>query len=614
MDEILVTVYGYKESYNPHYYSVWTVLSGMKDGYIKSRISRYWNNEIQKDELPVIIFSASEMKGIGKIAENVSKHSGLILIDIDRGKNKHVDMFALKQRVSADPHTLSCFISPSQNGLKILLKTNIESISLHEIYFEHVKNYIEKTYNIIVDTSGSNVNRLCFISFDENIYINISSTIFILSEEDIRNSVIATPIDYIGSLSGNSDQEFKFEKGVITTPVSNIYDIYSNIFSRYRYKVIMVGNDPFFYLLQLQYDSNYINYRTTINEELFAGTEDNPLSIEEGVYYCEIGLKGNSTRIQKGKRNKTIANFAIKLIFNNPFASFNRLLEILNMLNEHYCREPLTNKEVWNILSYNYNRFMKGKLKFGNYVRRKYVFHSRLYQWKDIDIVTAIKIKQKEAFQAYIQGKLSRGEKLIYNTIEFLMQKDKVITVGKLHNECGLSESTIKRYLRRYEDSLKSIIDTHNAEIRKTKKKKVKSKTSGSSPKKIKKIELCTPSISDCENSSSIVHVTSNDTGSISSTEKREKVTMFNTSITPAVIRALFGSIYQNEKFSHDKRIESKFYRLFEEKAKEYTHHELLLINQKHEILKQEDQSIRLKIILEFISLRSEFLRKSIIE
>lgn len=49
---------------------------------------------------------------------------------------------------------------------------------LHKHTFNQVKDYYERELNVLIDPSGKNVTRLCFVCWDELLYLNPSSSIF----------------------------------------------------------------------------------------------------------------------------------------------------------------------------------------------------------------------------------------------------------------------------------------------------------------------------------------------------------------------------------------------------------------------------------------------------
>lgn len=121
-----------------------------------------------KKNLPVVLFSG-EFKG--RYDEALERHSKFIVLDFD-----HIDVAASKAILSTDPYVYSCWVSPSGDGLKALVKvTNPER---HRDHFRALRTYFHKQYDLEVDESGINESRACFESYDPDIVINDDSSAF----------------------------------------------------------------------------------------------------------------------------------------------------------------------------------------------------------------------------------------------------------------------------------------------------------------------------------------------------------------------------------------------------------------------------------------------------
>lgn len=96
-------------------------------------------------------------------------HSGYLVIDFDNIN----DVISLRKLLLNDKSitTVLIFVSPSGNGLKWVIEFDIDKYS-HETYFDGVVEYFSKEYNIIVDKSGRDIPRTCFICHDKDAYIN----------------------------------------------------------------------------------------------------------------------------------------------------------------------------------------------------------------------------------------------------------------------------------------------------------------------------------------------------------------------------------------------------------------------------------------------------------
>ena len=96
-------------------------------------------------------------------------HSGLMCLDFD-----HVDNIGeLKQQLLNHEYfdTELLFVSPSGNGLKWIIPVDLKGWE-HSRYFKAVANCIKATGLPLVDMSGSDVARSCFLSYDPQAYIN----------------------------------------------------------------------------------------------------------------------------------------------------------------------------------------------------------------------------------------------------------------------------------------------------------------------------------------------------------------------------------------------------------------------------------------------------------
>ncbi|MCP9761481.1 BT4734/BF3469 family protein [Lacihabitans soyangensis] len=97
------------------------------------------------------------------------KHSGYLAIDFD-----HIpDLESLKTQLLNDAffETQMLFKSPSGDGLKWIISIDITQ-NTHQDWFMAIKNYLEQTYQLKVDSAGIDVSRACFLPNDPQIFIN----------------------------------------------------------------------------------------------------------------------------------------------------------------------------------------------------------------------------------------------------------------------------------------------------------------------------------------------------------------------------------------------------------------------------------------------------------
>jgi hypothetical protein len=128
----------------------------------------------KKKELPAVTFSGSFANAHKK--DNLKDYSRLIVVDID---NIGWGINEIKQKLVDDKHIIAVWISPSGTGLKCLISTS-QSQDYHKDAFDQILEYFKAYYNIDIDKTGSDLCRLCYVSYDENIKINASFEPFIV--------------------------------------------------------------------------------------------------------------------------------------------------------------------------------------------------------------------------------------------------------------------------------------------------------------------------------------------------------------------------------------------------------------------------------------------------
>lgn len=129
-----------------------------------------------KRKLPYFI--GAEFKDNFRCSENFCKVDFLIL-DIDAFGDQD-KIVALKQTISKDARVMLAFISPSGNGLKILFQLSSPMYSLKEYsnFYQIFSRSFAKQYALekFVDFSTNDATRICFLSYDENVFYNNKAT------------------------------------------------------------------------------------------------------------------------------------------------------------------------------------------------------------------------------------------------------------------------------------------------------------------------------------------------------------------------------------------------------------------------------------------------------
>jgi len=167
----MITIFKNIFSKEPHYITVEKALERIKTGVsktlvedIRMALDKEKANKL-KLNLPSICFSGKF--GNDRKDEQLIQHSGFIVLDFD-------DVSDLRDRQSdiiTHDFVYACWVSPSGNGLKALVK--IADGKKHREHFQALQEIFPE-----IDKSGINVSRVCYESFDPDIYINESATIF----------------------------------------------------------------------------------------------------------------------------------------------------------------------------------------------------------------------------------------------------------------------------------------------------------------------------------------------------------------------------------------------------------------------------------------------------
>lgn len=128
-----------------------------------------------KAALPGVCFNGTFKT---RSASGLLKHSGLIILDFDKF-NTVDDALKFKNKIKKDKYVFAVWISPSQNGVKLLVRIPDDALK-HKGFFEALKIYFNHPN---WDDSGKDVSRFCFESYDPDIYTNYDSELWTEIEE-----------------------------------------------------------------------------------------------------------------------------------------------------------------------------------------------------------------------------------------------------------------------------------------------------------------------------------------------------------------------------------------------------------------------------------------------
>lgn len=170
-----------RETDTPFFRDVSKILDRIKEGATKEVVKRIRaekskteRNEIKK-LLPAICFSGTFAK---RADSALIDHSGLICLDFD-GYAKQKELLQDKENFTKSKYVFSVFISPSGNGLKVLVKIPADADN-HTNYFNSLERHFNSTY---FDKTSKNISRVCYESYDPLIHINENSSVWTLIED-----------------------------------------------------------------------------------------------------------------------------------------------------------------------------------------------------------------------------------------------------------------------------------------------------------------------------------------------------------------------------------------------------------------------------------------------
>lgn len=120
-----------------------------------------------KRQLPVIMWQGIFDKR-GK--SGLKSLSGILCIDIDHKTPD--ELTTLRNQLVNVPWVLAFFLSPSGDGLKVLVKSSITTPEEYENCYAQLIDLFPQLFQFRVDVSCQEYSKTCYASYDPNLYIN----------------------------------------------------------------------------------------------------------------------------------------------------------------------------------------------------------------------------------------------------------------------------------------------------------------------------------------------------------------------------------------------------------------------------------------------------------
>ena len=184
------------------------VLEQIKKGFWKKQIEdiQYHinNGDIKqanglKSKLPAFTISATYTGKRTK--ENVESYSGLLHLDYDKLDN----IQDVKSKIISIPYTYAAFVSPSGKGLKVLVKCD-NDLSTHTYAFNALRSYYDNLLGVESDKSIKDILRLCFVSYDSEMYLNKNSKIFNYQSYPNNETKSQKDLDWVWNFTANKEE------------------------------------------------------------------------------------------------------------------------------------------------------------------------------------------------------------------------------------------------------------------------------------------------------------------------------------------------------------------------------------------------------------------------
>lgn len=167
----MITIFKNIYSKEPYYISIKDAIDRIIEGKSRTQVEEI-RATIDKEKASKLKMNLASVCFSGKFTgdrkdDAIIKHSGFIVLDFDNVE----DLRNRQSEIISHEFIYACWVSPSGNGLKALLK--IADGKKHREHFQALQEVFPE-----VDRSGINPSRVCFESYDPDVYINEGAKVF----------------------------------------------------------------------------------------------------------------------------------------------------------------------------------------------------------------------------------------------------------------------------------------------------------------------------------------------------------------------------------------------------------------------------------------------------
>jgi hypothetical protein len=175
---------GATDAHPHHTTTIGTILNDIQTGAYRSQVERLRHRRlahgqaaynIAKQRLDAVTFGGTFAPKRTKTT--LVQQSGIVHGDLDHLN----DLQATKQALCADAYVAYCFTSPGGDGLKVgVWIAPVTDDAMYKHAWQTVAEYFQAQYGLTWDPSGKDVCRLCFVSWDPELYKNPAAQPFLI--------------------------------------------------------------------------------------------------------------------------------------------------------------------------------------------------------------------------------------------------------------------------------------------------------------------------------------------------------------------------------------------------------------------------------------------------
>lgn len=123
----------------------------------------------------MVAFTAAGVFKGGHAAAQIVAFSGLMMVDFDHTDERTRELVKLFARL---PYVVSAFISISAQGVKVIVRIDVDSAALYARIYPLVGAELSALARLPYDSKCSDVGRACFASYDPDAYYNPDAEVF----------------------------------------------------------------------------------------------------------------------------------------------------------------------------------------------------------------------------------------------------------------------------------------------------------------------------------------------------------------------------------------------------------------------------------------------------